>query len=147
MELPDVYEFIDHWHAAVKEEVQDNEEKTELDSLSESLKEVVKKSRPIRNLATSPLLCAVLCALHRDRHQQLPSDRIELYGACCHMLLERRGKEQHLLVEIKDYPALSYRQKELLLADFAYWMMVNGWSTVTVDSADEHFSHKLEEHG
>ncbi len=68
----------------------------------------------------------MLCALNRDRRQQLPADRIELYEACCLLLLERRDKERK--VDLSEYPVLSYRQKRLLLEDLAYWMMKNNYS-------------------
>jgi predicted NACHT family NTPase len=141
MDLPDIYAFIDHWHAAVREELREEEEKANLESLAENLKQVVKRIRPIRNLATSPLLCAMFCALHRDRRQQLPSDRIELYEASCQMLLERRDIERH--VELRDYPHLNYRQKRVLLQDFAYWLLTNGWSGVTLSRADERLAVRL----
>jgi len=142
MELPDIYAFIEHWHDAVREELQDEEEKTELSELANNLKDAVRSNRPIRSLATSPMLCAMLCALHRDRRQQLPSDRIELYEACSYMLLERRDIERR--VELRDYPHLSYRQKRALLEDFAYWMMTNNWPMVPVERADNRLGRKLE---
>jgi hypothetical protein len=141
MELADISAFIDHWHDAVREGIRDEEEKAELLSLAGHLKGVVQQNRPIRNLATSPLLCAMLCALHRDRRQQLPSDRIELYEAGCQMLLERRDSERR--VELRDYPLVSYRQKRALLQDFAYWLLANGWSEVTQERADERIALRL----
>jgi hypothetical protein len=83
----------------------------------------------------------MLCALHRDRRQQLPSDRIELYEAGCQMLLERRDSERR--VELRDYPLVSYRQKRALLQDFAYWLLANGWSEVTQERADERIALRL----
>ncbi|HWS83193.1 MAG TPA: NACHT domain-containing protein [Ktedonobacteraceae bacterium] len=143
MTLPDIYTFIDHWHTAVAEEVTDTEEKAELPSLAKHLKEEIEHSRTKRNLATNPLLCAMLCALNRERQQNLPSDRIELYEASCQMLIERRDKERRVL--LTDYPAqaLTYRQKRALLEDFAYWLMKNGWSEIELYRADERFKRKL----
>ncbi len=143
MELPDIYSFIDHWHNAVREELREDEEKAILEHIAEHLKENVKNNRSIRNLATNPLLCAMLCSLNRDRRQQLPADRIELYEACCSLLLERRDKERR--VDLTDYPALSYRQKRVLLEDVAYWMIKNDWSEVSLELVDERFERKLKE--
>src|SRR5258707_4616707 len=131
MELPEIDAFIDNWHRAVREELHEEEEKTELQFLAKQLKEEVRHSRSKRNLATNPLLCAMLCALNRDRRQQLPSDRIELYEACISLLLERRDKERR--VDLSEYPALNYRQKRLLLEDLAYWMIKNNLSETTLD--------------
>lgn len=144
MELSDMKEFIDHWHNAVEVTTQYEEEKENLSELASSLKTVISQNKSIRNLATSPLLCAVICALHRERHQQLPNDRIRLYEACCQMLLERRSKEQRLIVEEKDYVVLSYDQKFAFLKDVAYWMMKNAWPMITIERLNECLSRKLE---
>ena len=141
MGLDDIDAFIDHWHQAVRERLEDEEDRTEIEGVAEHLKQGLRKSHPIRNLATSPLLCAMLCALHRDRRQQLPTDRIELYEACSHMLLERRDIERR--IELRDYPQLSYRQKRNLLNDFAYWMLQNGHTMVTVGQAEERLGRKM----
>ena len=143
MGLVDIYSFIDHWHNAVREELHEDEEKTVLKTIAEQLKGDVKHNRSLRNLATNPLLCAMLCALNRDRRQQLPADRIELYEACCSLLLERRDKERR--VALTGYPALNYRQKCLLLNDLAYWMIKNDWSQVALELVDERFERKLKD--
>src|SRR5437016_12069120 len=127
MDLFDIYSFIDHWHKAVREELYEDEEKTELEFVAKHLKEDVKRTASLRNLATNPLLCAMLCALNHYRRQQLPEDRIELYEACCSLLIERRDKERRIELS-EDYPALKYRQKRLFLEDLAYWMIKNDWS-------------------
>ena len=94
MELSDIYAFIDHWHDAVKEELNDELEIIELPFFAQHLKKEVECNRPLRNLATNPLLCAMLCALNRERREQLPLDRIKLYEACCEMLIEPRDKDR-----------------------------------------------------
>jgi hypothetical protein len=143
MVLSDIYAFIDHWHTAVEEEVTDEEEKAELPILAKHLKMEVQQNRAKRDLATNPLLCSMLCALNRERRQNLPSDRIELYEASCQMLIERRDKERR--ISLTDYPAqaLTYRQKRSLLEDFAYWLIKNGWSEVELHRADERFTKKI----
>jgi len=82
--------------------------------------------------------------LNRDRRQQLPADRIELYEACCSLLLERRDKERRIELA-GDYPSFNYRQKRLLLEDLAYWMIKNGWSQVERERVDERFDRKLKD--
>ncbi|MFA6545396.1 MAG: NACHT domain-containing protein [Limisphaerales bacterium] len=141
MELPDIYSFIEHWHSAVREELQDEAQIQELAGIQENLKSVVRNTPAIRSLTTNPLLCAMLCALNRDRRQNLPSDRIELYEACCHMLAERRDKERQ--VTLQDYPQLSYRQKRPLLEDLAYWLITNDWSVVPRAQAEERLTKRL----
>src|SRR5207248_1094883 len=119
MERSDIFKFIDHWHHAVREELQLDAEKRELESLAVHLKEQVKQHPTLRTLATSPILCAMLCALNRERRRYLPVNRIELYKACSALLLERRDKESH--VDMSDYPSLTLAQKERILQDLAYW--------------------------
>lgn len=141
MTLQDIFDFIDHWHAAVKDALEDEIEKEEVEHLATNLKNVIQNNRPIHNLATTPLLCAMISALHRDRRRQLPKDRIELYEACTYMLLERREIERQ--IDYSDYPSLTYRQKRAFLEGFAYWLMKNGWSSIDVDRLDGHFDTKL----
>ncbi len=141
MRLTDIYSFVDHWHKAVREELYEDEEKFELGPLAERLKGEFRQNRPLRNLVTNPLLCAMICALNRERRQQLPSDRIELYEACCSLLLERRDKARG--IDLADFPTLNYRQKRFLLEDLSYWMVKNNWSEVALESVDERFTRKL----
>ncbi len=141
MELPDIAVFIDHWHRAVRDELQTDEEKRELDPLANHLKAQVRLNRAIRTLATSPLLCAMLCAIHRDRRRHLPVNRVELYRACCSLLLERRDKESR--IDLADYPALTLGQKERILQGLAYWMLQANLSETDVLQVDERFSEQL----
>jgi GTPase SAR1 family protein len=144
MSLIDIFEFIDHWHNAVAKRLDDDQEKADLPHFAQHLKEELELNRAKLELATSPLLCALLCALNRDRRQQLPSDRIKLYEACCELLIEQRDKSRNVL--LKDYPAavLEYSQKLLLLQDLAYWMIKNGWSEVGQEQVDERFMRKMQ---
>jgi len=141
MELSDIYMRIERWHKAMREALHEDAEKAELEPLAEHLKEEVRSNRSIRTLATNPLMCAMLCTLNRDRRRQLPADRIELYEACCYLLLERRDKARG--VDLTDYPALNYRQKHLLLEDLAYWMIKNERSEAALELVDERFARKL----
>jgi hypothetical protein len=58
MSKSDIYFFIDHWHDAIREELQE-EDKPELSVLAERLKMEIEDSPPKRNLATTPLLDAI----------------------------------------------------------------------------------------
>ena len=141
MELADIFLFINHWHEAIKQNLLTDEEKKEVVPIAEHLKERVKQTLALRNLATNPLLCAMLCALNRERRQQLPINRIELYEACCLLLLERREKESH--IDLSDYPALNYGQKRRFLEDLAYWMTKENLSEAEKSIVDERLAHKL----
>jgi len=128
----DIHAFIQHWHQAVAHGVQDAEEKARVLALTDSLKTKLGKNAAIHRLATSPLLCA----LHRQRVKNLPSDRIQLYGSCIEMFF-RRDEERE--VTATDYLVLSDPQKETLLQDFAWWMIRNGKTTATPEEAGSRF--------
>lgn len=142
MDSAGIEAFIDHWHKAVAEEAEHEEEIPALQRLAENLKTTLRSNRGVRRLATNPLLCSVICALHRDTNEQLPEDRLELYERCCSMLLERRDPESGL--RITGYPRLSYRQKRSLLDDLAYWMLKNNWSEIPVTAARDRLEKRLE---
>lgn len=83
----------------------------------------------------------MLCALNRERRRHLPVNRIELYKACCSLLLDRRDKESR--IDLTDYPSLSYGQKQRLLEDLAYQMIQENLSEVAVSHVDESFTRKV----
>jgi hypothetical protein len=141
MEMADIQAFIDHWHLAVREQLRTDPERDNLMELCTKLIRLMRRNRSFQLLATSPLLCAMLCALHRHRHGYIPSDRIELYNACIDLLLERRETERG--IDLRDYPNLNNRQKRVILEDVAYWMITNKWSEVSVDRIEERLDLKL----
>lgn len=133
--------FVDHWHTALAQALSDQAEREELKSHPASLKRLLRQRLPLRRLATSPLLCAMICALYRERRQSLPAERIELYRQCVEMLLS--GREQIRKINQGDYPNLSHAQRLTLIQSFAYWLMRNGYSDVETAQADTHFEDKL----
>ncbi|RPH73521.1 NACHT domain-containing protein, partial [bacterium] len=141
MERGEVLIFIENWHNAVKDQLHVPEEIDELENLRHNIKNVIWHHAGIRELATNPLLCAMLCALHRDRRQQLPSDRIELYEECSYMLLEKRDTERKIYQD--NYPKLSYRQKKYFLQGLAYWMLRNGLAVAETSQVIDTFQRKV----
>ena len=137
MDVPDIASFISHWHEAAALLVPDAEREDIL-HLADRLTIAVRDRPQLRSLATSPLLCALLCALHRDRQRQLPSDRLELYRIALEMLLDRRDVER----EVRNDAArsLTWPDKLILLSEFAHWLMINGRS----DAADEEFERAVD---
>ena len=123
MTLPDIRLFIAHWHEAVAQTLVDASARQELAVLSAILTDRVFAKRHLRQLATSPLLCALLCALNRERHTQLPDNRIELFRISLEMFLERRDIERGMA---PTPVRMNFTDKRQLLQDLAYWMMTNG---------------------
>ncbi|MET9765980.1 NACHT domain-containing protein [Streptomyces sp. NPDC006415] len=124
MRQEDVRAFIGHWHRAAKSECRSEEEHAELDRYENALRRAVGTRRDLGLLATNPLMCALLCALNRDRRMQLPRARKELYDAALDMLLVRRDTEREIVgVEGVD---LTREEQTALLQRLAYWLIRNG---------------------
>jgi Leucine-rich repeat (LRR) protein len=140
MGLPDIESFIRHWHDAARQDAIDDADRLELDRLQTKLASAVRVSRPIRSLATSPLLCAMLCALNRDRRSQLPGDRQELYRIALETLLDRRDVER----ELPASDVIGFREKQVLLADLAFWLMQNGRSDISRQEALTRIAEKTQ---
>ncbi|MEK8172922.1 NACHT domain-containing protein [Streptomyces sp. M19] len=112
MSRQDVSVFISRWHAAAGCD------------LEESLKDAVRSQRDLAQLATTPLMCALMCALHRDRRGHLPQGRMELYEAALSMLLVRRDRERD--IGAPEGVHLNHHQSVQLLQRLAYWLIRNG---------------------
>lgn len=130
--------FVRRWHEAIRTASAD-EERGELDGYESGLIHGIATRRSLRRIAENPLLCALLCALHRDRRGQLPQSRMELYDVTLQMLLERRDKERG----IEPPHGLSRTEKTLLLQDIAYWLLRNGWSDAPAGRVAERIAAKV----
>ncbi|HXM57730.1 MAG TPA: NACHT domain-containing protein [Candidatus Dormibacteraeota bacterium] len=120
----DVRAFVGRWHQAVGEQLAEAEERARLADYERQLVSAIEANRHLANLASNPLLCALVCALHRDRRARLPDSSMELYQVALQMLLERRDRERGIPAAIR----LSLGQKTLLLQDLALWLLQNEWS-------------------
>lgn len=130
MSASDVAALIHQWHEAVMAELPDPEERGDLAGYERSLAAAIDADRHLRALTVSPLLCALLCALNRERRTQLPRDRMEIYEAALEMLLERRDRERGVGLEDTQ---LTRTDKILILQDIAFWLVRNGWSDAPAD--------------
>ncbi|MBB4674589.1 NACHT domain-containing protein [Crossiella cryophila] len=135
----DVRTFVQRWHAAMQSMCADDEAKREIESYHQNLRTQLDTRNHLRRLAGYPLLCALLCALHKDRRAALPDNRMELYEVALHMLLERRDAERRL----PSPPGLNRTEKTLLLGDLAYWLIRNERSDIETDRAIEHLGRRL----
>ena len=135
MEPGQVREFVERWHTAIAQNEESQDEESAIEADCTGLQTVVASNRAIRSLSTNPLLCAMICALHRDRSGNMPRDRMELYEACISMLLERRDMERR--VSMDGYPALSLRQKQTVSEEVSYWMLRNELSEAPIEAVDK----------
>jgi hypothetical protein len=111
-------------------EIIDAEDARDLAGYEQSLIEAIDADRHLRALTVSPLLCALLCALNRERRTHLPRDRMEIYEAALDVLLDRRDRERGVET---DKARLTRTDKAFLLQDIAFWLVRNGWSDAPTD--------------
>lgn len=124
MERDDIRAFVRHWHDAARLECGLDAEREALDRYEAHLGQAVATRRDLGRLATNPLMCALLCALNRDRRMHLPRARKELYDAALDMLLVRRDTERE--IASVEGVVLSRDEQTALLQRLAYWLIRNG---------------------
>lgn len=133
MSSRDVAVFVTRWHTAATAQTADLQEHAHLAALEETLKDTVRSQRDLARLTTTPLLCALVCALHRDRRGHLPHGRMELYEAALSMLLHRRDRERD--IGAPEGLTLTEHQSIQLLQRLAYWLIRNGQTELDHDTA------------
>ncbi|WP_344174081.1 NACHT domain-containing protein [Streptomyces albidochromogenes] len=119
MRPADVAAFIGRWHTAARTGSPD--EDAALGGYEHQLLAAVRAKADLGRLATNPLMCGLICALHRDRRGFLPLGRKDLYTAALSMLLVRRDRERDM-----DVPELREEPQIQLLQRLAYWLIRNG---------------------
>ncbi|HEX8818676.1 MAG TPA: leucine-rich repeat domain-containing protein [Archangium sp.] len=138
--------LIDHWHRAVTLKLEKVGASAEdLPALAQELKVTLRQGPTIARLTTTPLLTAVICALHRERNQRLPETLDELCEALCQMLLHRRESETLDLSGFPEvYRKLSYPDKKNILRALAHDMVLNGRSELDKDRAQQEVGQMIE---
>ncbi|GAA2606914.1 NACHT domain-containing protein [Streptomyces axinellae] len=124
MRPADVEVFIRRWHTAAEAGGE----------LEEALRTAVRAKPDLGRLATNPLMCGLICALHRERRGFLPRGRKALYDAALSMLLERRDRERAMHTQPGAVELDEESQVELL-QKLAYWLIRNGRSELAHDDA------------
>jgi hypothetical protein len=139
MSTADVNHFIRRWHSAAR--ATDTSDWELLDSYEQSLMEAVRTKGDLSRLATNPLMCGLICALHRDRRGFLPRARKDLYDAALSMLLSRRDIERNM--GLTDSIDLTEEPKTQLLQKLAYKFLLNGKSEIDIVQAHTIIHHTL----
>ncbi|MBQ0890937.1 NACHT domain-containing protein [Streptomyces sp. RM72] len=120
MRQDDVTTFVRRWHAAA-----------EAPEFETRLLDSLRTKRDLARLATNPLMCGLICALHRERRGYLPTGRKELYDAALTMLLARRDRERGMeAVELSEEAQLE------LLQRLAYALVLSGRTEMAVETAE-----------
>ncbi|MDF2270829.1 NACHT domain-containing protein [Streptomyces coacervatus] len=122
MNRQDVGAFLHRWHQAAAETIQRAAEREQLKEYERELADILPRKEDLSRLATNPLMCAMICALNRDRNSYLPQNRLELYDAALSMLLVRRDAQRQVAAHLK----INESAQLWLLQQLAYWMIRNG---------------------
>ncbi|MFI8947394.1 NACHT domain-containing protein [Streptomyces sp. NPDC053750] len=119
----EVATFVHRWHAAAGAP---EYEQPLLDSL--------RTKRDLSRLVTNPLMCGLICALHRERRGYLPTGRKELYDAALTMLLARRDRERGM--GTVDGPEMGEEAQLELLQRIAYALVLSGRNEMPLETAE-----------
>ena len=143
MTYRDVCTFIDYWHNAINVGRQIKDE--EISDKAELLKQQVNSNESIAKLAQNPLLCAMICALHFSKEGILPKNRLDLYDACCRMLLTERDQLRTVrTLKFNKIKNLEYDNMRRILGDLALWMLeCEGSLLIRYSDAVNHLKNKL----
>lgn len=125
MNRSQVSAFIKRWHNAAAE--QSPADLDDLLACAASLHDALDARRDLTHLAKTPLLCAMICALHRADNRSLPRGRTALYERALAMLLESRDEQQG----IATVPVRFTRsQIEAFVTELAFWMCLEKRRTI-----------------
>lgn len=136
-----VRDLIERWHDAALAECEP-EERERLERYRQSLPDILSDRPELLRLAATPLLCALVCALNRDRRMELPRDRIGLYDAALDMLLDRRDPARG--VTAPEGLSFDPREQAVLLQRLAYHLVRNEVSDIAADDAVAQVGRALE---
>ncbi|GGN05516.1 NACHT domain-containing protein [Streptomyces fuscichromogenes] len=123
MRRPDVATFVHRWHTAA-----------EAAQFEGPLLDSLRTKRDLARLATNPLMCGLICALHRERRGYLPTGRKELYDAALAMLLARRDRERGM--GAVDEVELGEEAQLELLQRLAYALVLSGSTEMDMETAE-----------
>lgn len=137
MDLQQIEVMIKKWHTALHEARLESE--SESAKLGDKLIRIINRRIELQRLSENPLLCAMLCALHLDRRDNLPGERRQLYKECIEVLLERRDVKR----DIASGLSLNLEAKLKLIRYLAYWMLDNQTPRLEIEEVDIRFAQKL----
>ena len=124
-------DLIDAWHGTVAEALRDGGHAGRAEALLQKaalLKERLSANPPVAQLASTPLLCALICALCGQHNYELPRTQVLIVEKLCEILLYQREQEslgQAKLAQVaEEYRTLTYEQRKAILARLA-WEMID----------------------
>ena len=132
--------FIENWHESCANNILDQSEASNIRALSKPLQEYLDSNISLRELVTIPLICAMVCYLHKiaylnvlrsqDDHDRLkttqivmPSTRKDIFEKCAAALSFQRDRESG--ISDIGLPNLSGEQRLKLLEVIGKWIFEN----------------------
>lgn len=131
MRNEDIQAFVASWHRAAR--LSEEADAERLNELERDLSHQFDQNPTLRDLARTPLLCAVICALHRRRDGFLPETRWKLYRSALEMLLGHRDHRRR--IGNPEGIDLDVEESTQLLQRIAVWLVREGQSEFTRDQA------------
>jgi hypothetical protein len=135
MEVGDIRAFIGHWHDATRQIVEITA-RQEISDAERSLLGIVRDRPAIRALCNSPLLCALICALHLQNGASLPNNRMDVYRTALEMLVHNRDNDRRVRIAPTD---IDFAERQIILRSFASWLHENG----AADATREDFESRI----
>ncbi|MFI5803818.1 NACHT domain-containing protein [Streptomyces sp. NPDC051561] len=126
MRNEDIQSFVSAWHRSARLGRDAHED---LDDLERDLSHQFRQNPALADLARTPLLCAVICAVHRARQGFLPETRWALYQSALHMLLGNRDKRRR--VGSPEGIDMTIEEHTQLLQRIAIWQVRGGQTEFT----------------
>ncbi|MFI2077972.1 NACHT domain-containing protein [Streptomyces triculaminicus] len=135
-----IQSFVAAWHKAARleygayaDKARAEQERSRLTALERDLSQEFRRNTGLRDLARTPLLCAVICALHRRRSGLLPRTRWQLYDAALSMLLGNR--DAYRRIGAPEGMNLTVDDGRQLLQRIAVWLVRSGRAELSRDQA------------
>ncbi|WP_327670769.1 MULTISPECIES: NACHT domain-containing protein [unclassified Streptomyces] len=122
MDRPRVTAFVRRWHVAAHAPEHE-----------EPLLDTLRTKPDLARLATNPLMCGLICALHRARRGYLPPRRKALYDAALQMILTERDRQRGM--GGLDGIDLETEDQIELLQRLAYSLVLAGRTEMDEDTA------------
>ncbi|MFC5723723.1 NACHT domain-containing protein [Streptomyces gamaensis] len=141
----DIQAFVTAWHKAARLEWDQcadgpraEQQRDRIGTLCRELTQEFQRNAGLRDLARTPLLCAVICALHRRRAGLLPRTRWELYRAALNMLLGSR--DAYRRIHRPEGIELETEDARQLLQRIAVWLVRNQRAELSRKQAEHQLS-------
>ncbi|AXX31207.1 NACHT domain-containing protein [Actinosynnema pretiosum subsp. pretiosum] len=135
----DVRAFIRRWHEAIKDKLPSKANRVEVDASADRLLMALASSSALRSLATNPLTCALMCALHHDSQVELPGGWLDLLHLVVKALVGDRDPERG----VTDTLPVPIEQRIRVLQDIAHWMITEGMPEPEVGEVADRVRHLL----